>query len=62
MVLYPGVETPLANKSPEDINFVVVRENTEGLYAGAGGYIHLEQKMKLQHKNPLIRIMQYIDV
>ena len=40
VVLYPGVQTPLANKSPEDINFVVVRENTEGLYAGAGGYIH----------------------
>ena len=40
VVLYPGVETPLANKSPEDINFTVVRENTEGLYAGAGGYIH----------------------
>ena len=40
VVLYPGVETPLANKNPEDINFVVVRENTEGLYAGAGGYIH----------------------
>lgn len=40
VVLYPGVETPLANKAPEDINFTVVRENTEGLYAGAGGYIH----------------------
>ena len=40
VVLYPGVETPLANKGPEDINFTVVRENTEGLYAGAGGYIH----------------------
>ncbi len=35
--LYPGVETPLANKGPEDIDFVVVRENTEGLYAGVGG-------------------------
>ena len=35
--LYPGVETPLANKGPEHIDFVVVRENTEGLYAGAGG-------------------------
>ncbi|HXC51802.1 MAG TPA: 3-isopropylmalate dehydrogenase [Candidatus Limnocylindrales bacterium] len=35
--LYPGVETPLANKGPKDIDFVVVRENTEGLYAGAGG-------------------------
>lgn len=35
--LYPGVETPLANKGPEDIDFVVVRENTEGLYTGMGG-------------------------
>jgi len=36
--LYPGVETPLKDKGPEDIDFVVVRENTEGLYAGAGGF------------------------
>ncbi|MCK4925126.1 MAG: 3-isopropylmalate dehydrogenase, partial [Spirochaetes bacterium] len=35
--LYPNVETPLADKKPEDIDFVVVRENTEGLYAGIGG-------------------------
>ena len=35
--LYEGVQTPLKNKGPEDIDFVVVRENTEGLYAGAGG-------------------------
>jgi len=37
--LYPGVETPLANKRPEDIDFVVVRENTEDLYAGIGGFL-----------------------
>ena len=35
--LYQGVETPLKDKGPDDIDFVVVRENTEGLYAGAGG-------------------------
>ncbi|MBY0588699.1 3-isopropylmalate dehydrogenase [bacterium] len=35
--LYPGVESPLANKKPEDIDFIVVRENTEDLYAGIGG-------------------------
>lgn len=35
--LYEGVNTPLKDKKPEDIDFVVVRENTEGLYAGAGG-------------------------
>jgi 3-isopropylmalate dehydrogenase len=39
VVLYPGVDTPLKDKGPEDVNFVVVRENTEGLYAGAGGYL-----------------------
>ncbi|MBE0426125.1 MAG: 3-isopropylmalate dehydrogenase [Nitrospirae bacterium] len=37
--LYPGVECPIKNKRPEDIDFVVVRENTEGLYAGAGGVL-----------------------
>lgn len=36
--LYPGVDCPLKNKGPEDIDFVVVRENTEGLYSGAGGF------------------------
>ncbi len=35
--LYDGVDTPLKNKRSEDIDFVVVRENTEGLYVGAGG-------------------------
>jgi len=37
VVLYPGVPTPLRDKRPEDIDFVVVRENTEGLYLGIGG-------------------------
>ncbi len=37
--LYPGVDTPLKDKGPEHIDFVVVRENTEGLYAGAGGVL-----------------------
>jgi 3-isopropylmalate dehydrogenase len=37
--LYPGVETPLKNKGPEDIDFIVVRENTECLYCGVGGWM-----------------------
>ncbi len=37
--LYPNVDCPLKDKGPEDIDFVVVRENTEGLYAGAGGFL-----------------------
>jgi 3-isopropylmalate dehydrogenase len=35
--LYPGVETPLKGKGPQEIDLVIVRENTEGLYTGAGG-------------------------
>ncbi len=35
--LYEGVYTPIKNKTPDDIDFVVIRENSEGLYAGAGG-------------------------
>jgi 3-isopropylmalate dehydrogenase len=35
--LFPGVETPLKDKKPEDIDFVVVRENSGDLYTGTGG-------------------------
>ena len=35
--LYEGVYTPIKGKGPADIDFTVIRENTEGLYAGAGG-------------------------
>ena len=34
--LYPGVDTPLRGKGPEDIDFYVVRENTEDFYVGLG--------------------------
>ncbi len=37
--LYPNVDCPLKGKGPADIDFVVVRENTEGLYTGAGGVL-----------------------
>ncbi|HJX70498.1 MAG TPA: 3-isopropylmalate dehydrogenase [Bacteroidales bacterium] len=36
--LYPGVPTPLKDKGPEHIDYVVVRENTGGLYTGIGGF------------------------
>ena len=36
--LYPGVETPLKDKGPDEIDYVVVRENTGDLYTGAGGF------------------------
>ncbi|HZN74708.1 MAG TPA: isocitrate/isopropylmalate family dehydrogenase, partial [Micromonosporaceae bacterium] len=38
--LWPGTVGPLARVKPGEIDFVVVREGTEGLYAGAGGVLH----------------------
>jgi tartrate dehydrogenase/decarboxylase/D-malate dehydrogenase len=38
--LLPGVKGPLEGVGPEDLDWVVVRENTEGEYAGAGGRVH----------------------
>jgi 3-isopropylmalate dehydrogenase len=38
--LYPGVTSPLAEVKPDDIDLLVVRENTEGVYVGAGGTVH----------------------
>jgi len=35
--LYPGVATPLKDKGPEHIDYVVVRENSGDVYTGAGG-------------------------
>jgi 3-isopropylmalate dehydrogenase len=37
--LYPGVECPLVGKGPKEIDFVVVRENTEDMYCGTGGFL-----------------------
>ena len=39
-VLYPGVRCPLAGREPGDIDFIVVRENTEGEYAQVGGQLY----------------------
>lgn len=38
IVLLPGAATPLKDKGPGDIDFVVIRENSEGMYAGGGGF------------------------
>jgi 3-isopropylmalate dehydrogenase len=35
--LYPGVETPLKNKGPQQIDYAVIRENSGGIYTGTGG-------------------------
>ncbi|MEQ8209866.1 MAG: 3-isopropylmalate dehydrogenase [Lacipirellulaceae bacterium] len=37
--LYPGIDTPLKDKTSEHIDFICVRENTEDLYCGLGGIV-----------------------
>lgn len=41
--LYPGVCSPLAGRKGGEIDFVVVRENTEGEYAQVGGFVYQHQ-------------------
>ncbi len=38
--ILPGIDAPLKRCKPEDLNWVIVRENTEGEYSGAGGRVH----------------------
>jgi 3-isopropylmalate dehydrogenase len=38
VIRYPGVKTLVPSHTEDDVNFVVVRENSEGLYGGAGGF------------------------
>ncbi len=52
--LYKGVPCPLKDKQPEDINFYVVRENTEDFYVGIGGRFRgVEQEDNLEVKRKL---------
>ena len=40
--LYPGVATPVSTVTPETLDILVVRENTEGEYSGIGGFFKLD--------------------
>lgn len=63
--LLPGVKSPLANKKPGDIDFYVVRENTEGEYSAIGGKVYegTEHEFVLQEsifsKRGIDRILHY---
>jgi tartrate dehydrogenase/decarboxylase/D-malate dehydrogenase len=39
--LYPGIDTPIKGATPETVDMVVVRENTEGEYSGTGGFFKM---------------------
>ncbi len=38
--ILPGIDGPLKRCGPDDLNWVIVRENSEGEYAGVGGRVH----------------------
>ncbi|OZI32870.1 tartrate dehydrogenase [Bordetella genomosp. 1] len=48
--LMPGVPSPLANRKPGDIDFFIVRENTEGEYSNSGGrlFANTEREVVIQ--------------
>ena len=49
--LYAGVRTPLADVGPEDIDMIVVREGTEGPYAGVGGALRAGTPQEVATEN-----------
>lgn len=51
--LWPGTSSPLGNVKPGEIDFVVVREGTEGLYAGAGGVLHKDTPAEIATEESL---------
>ncbi len=63
--LLPGIRSPLAGRKPEDIDFIVVRENNEGEYSQIGGRVHegTELEMVVQEtvftRKGVDRIMRY---
>ena len=59
--LLPGVVTPLVGKGPEDINFVVVRENTEDFYVGIGGRFRESEKRTLTVERELYELTFSLD-
>lgn len=52
--LYPNVDTPLKDKGPNDIDFVVIRENTGGIYTGIGGATQVGTQNEVA-----VQVMQY---
>ena len=44
--ILPGIDAPLKRCRPEDLNWVIVRENSEGEYSGVGGRVHQGQPIE----------------
>ena len=63
--LLPGIKSPLKNIGPAELDWVIVRENTEGEYSGAGGRVHpkLPQEVGIDvsvfTRDGIERVMRY---
>jgi tartrate dehydrogenase/decarboxylase/D-malate dehydrogenase len=51
--LLPGIRGPLADRGPQDVDMLFIRENTEGEYAGAGGRVHAGHPGELSVEVPV---------
>ncbi|MFZ0215839.1 MAG: tartrate dehydrogenase [Candidatus Dormiibacterota bacterium] len=51
--LLPGLRGPLAGRRPDEIDMLFIRENTEGEYAGAGGFVHADHPYGLSVEVPV---------
>src|SRR5487761_788275 len=51
--LFPGVRGPLADRGPDDIDMLFVRENTEGEYSGTGGRVHVGTPIEVAVEAPI---------
>lgn len=60
--LYPGVPCPLKNKGPEDVDFYVVRENTEDFYVALGDRVKDNTSKELELKRELYNIKFDLDL
>jgi len=49
----PGIAGPLANRGPQDVDMVFIRENTEGEYSGTGGRVHVGHPQELAVEVPV---------
>jgi 3-isopropylmalate dehydrogenase len=60
--LFEGVPTPLAGKSPKDVNFDVIRENTEDLYVSLGGRVKGKAKEELNLYRRIYNVKFGLDI
>ena len=60
--ILPGIDGPLKRCKPEDLDWVIVRENTEGEYSGVGGRVHQGHPVAGTYLNDCARIEALVEI